>query len=137
MLNEILHHVGMSWIICSNEEILYEMGKINHPNCLNKGPWYNTAICSWFRGSLFEDFITHARTDRYNLLWYFVANDKKQPSYEYEEISIGDRLIPKYATTEQLEALEAPCDTLNLIETRLKLLEKNYDSRHVAYITAM
>ena len=32
VLNAILHHVGMSWIICSNEEILYEMDEINHPN---------------------------------------------------------------------------------------------------------
>ena len=64
VLNAILHHVGMSWIICSNEEILYEMGKSNHRDWLNKGLWYNTAICSMLHGSLFEDFITHARTDR-------------------------------------------------------------------------
>ena len=35
-------------------------------------------------GKLFEGFITHARTDRYNLISYIVAHDKKQPSYEYE-----------------------------------------------------
>ena len=45
VLNEILHHVGMSWIICSNEEVKYEIDEINHPYWLNKGPWYNTAIC--------------------------------------------------------------------------------------------
>ena len=55
----------------------YEVEKINHPNWLNKGPWYNKAICSRLYGSLFEDFITHARTDRYNLLCYLVAHDKK------------------------------------------------------------
>ena len=32
VLNAILHHVGMSWIICSNEKIKYEMDKSNHPN---------------------------------------------------------------------------------------------------------
>ena len=37
VLNKILHHVGMLWIICSNKEIKYEMDKINHPNWLNKG----------------------------------------------------------------------------------------------------
>ena len=46
VLNEILHHVGMSWIICSNEEIKYEIDKSNCPDWLNKGPWYNTDICS-------------------------------------------------------------------------------------------
>ena len=28
-------------------------------------------------GSLFEDFITHARTDRYNFMCPLVAHDKK------------------------------------------------------------
>ena len=45
VLNKILHHVGMSWIIFSNEEMKYEIDKINHPDWLNKGPWYNTDIC--------------------------------------------------------------------------------------------
>ena len=31
VLNAIIHHVGMSWIICSNEEIKYEMDKIITP----------------------------------------------------------------------------------------------------------
>ena len=113
LLNEILHHVGMSWIICTNKESKYEMDKINHTNWLNRGPWYNTDIYSRLNGSIFEDFITHERTDRYNLLCYLVAHDKKQPAYEDEENSIGDRLIPKHATTGALEAL---CATLNFIE---------------------
>ena len=74
----------MSWIICSNYEIKYETDKINHKYWLNKGPWYNTAICSRFHGSLFEDFITYTRTNRYNLMCYLVAHDKKQPAYEDE-----------------------------------------------------
>ena len=45
VLNAILHHVGMSWIICSNKEMKYEIDEINHQDWLNKGPWYNTAIC--------------------------------------------------------------------------------------------
>ena len=45
VLNSILYCVGMSWIISSNEEIKYEIDKINHQNWLNKGPWYNTSIC--------------------------------------------------------------------------------------------
>ena len=45
VLNEILHHVGMSWIISSNREIKYEMEENNHQDWLNKGPWYKTSIC--------------------------------------------------------------------------------------------
>ena len=91
LLNVIFHHVGMSWIISSNDEMKY-----------NKGPWYNTAICSRLNGSLYEYFITHARTERYNIMCYLVAHGKKQPAYEDEEFSIGDSLITKIATTESL-----------------------------------
>ena len=31
---------------------------------------------------------------------YIVAHDKKQPDYEDDESSIGDRIIPKHITTE-------------------------------------
>ena len=76
MLNEIFHHVGMSWIISTNEEMKYEMDESNHQDWLNKVPWYNTAICSRLHGSLFEEFMTHARNDRYNLICSLVAHDK-------------------------------------------------------------
>ena len=64
ILNAILNHMGMSWIISSNDKIKYETDESNHQDWLNKGPWYNTAICSRLHGSLFEYFITHERTDR-------------------------------------------------------------------------
>ena len=99
MLNLILYHVGMSWIISSNEEMKYEMDENNHQEWLNKGTWYNTAICLRLHGSLFEDFITHARYERYNLMCSLFAHEKLQPYYEDDEISIGDRSIPKTATT--------------------------------------
>ena len=49
--------------------------------------------------NMFEYFISHARTDSYNILCYLFVHDKKLPDYEDEEISIGDRLIPKKSTT--------------------------------------
>ena len=116
----------MPWIISSNNEIKYEIDESNHQDWLNKGHWYNTDICSSLHISLFEDFITHARTDRYNLMCYLVAHDKKLPAYEDEEISIGDRLIPKHVTTEALESLVA---TINFISMWIKLLEENYEIR--------
>ena len=59
------------------------MDKINHQDWLNKGPWYNTDICSRLHGSLFEYFITHAGTDRYNLMCYLFAHDKR---YQFTKI---------------------------------------------------
>ena len=75
VLYEILHHVGMLWIIISNDEMKYEIDKSNHQDWLNKCPWYNTDIYSRLNGSLFEDFIAHARTNRYKLMCYSVAQD--------------------------------------------------------------
>ena len=85
-------------------------------------------------GKLFECFITHARTDRYHLMCFIVAHDKKQTSYGYEEISIGDKPIPKTSTTEALEALG---DTLNFIDIWLKLFHWNYEVRCGMYNRAM
>ena len=115
VLNKILHNVGMSWIICSKNELFYEIEENNHPNWLNKCPWYNTAICSKLHGKMFEDFIRHARTDRYHLVCSIIAHDKKQTSYEDEEIIIGDRQTPKNATTESLEALGAALKFIDLL----------------------
>ena len=92
VINEMLHHVGMSWIISSNQEMEYEMNtKSNHLDWLNKGPWYNRNICSKLHGIRLEDFITQARTDQYNLMCSLVAHDRLQPDYEDDVSSIGDR----------------------------------------------
>ena len=107
----------------------YEIDKL-----LNKGPFYNTSIYLKLHKSMFEDFITHARTDRYNLMCSLVAHDKIQPAYEYDEISIGDRSIPKDSTTKALKALRA---TLNFIYIWLKLFLDDYSARCDVYVNAM
>ena len=78
------------------------MDKNNHHNWFNKVSWYNIYICLNLYGSMFEDFITHARTYMYNLMCSFDAHDKMQPNYEDYEISIGDRSITNDATKKSL-----------------------------------
>ena len=54
LLNAILHHVGISWIISCNQETDYDMTtKRNHLDWFNKGPWYNQNICSKLHGIKF------------------------------------------------------------------------------------
>ena len=65
---------------------------------------------------------------------YIVAHDRKQPSYEDEEISIGYRPITKNATTEALESLGA---TLIFFDIWLKLFDHNYDVICEMYNRAM
>ena len=73
-------------------------------------------------GIMFEYFITHARIDIYNIICSLVAHDKIQPAYGDDESSIGDKSIPKYATTKSLKALGA---TINFIDIWLKLFLGN------------
>ena len=44
LLNKFLHHVGISWIFETNEQIKYDMDKYD-PDCITGGTWYNTSIC--------------------------------------------------------------------------------------------
>ena len=54
----------------------YDTDVSNHQDWLNRDPWYNIDIHSKLHGSLFEYFITHARTDKYNLMCSLVEYDK-------------------------------------------------------------
>ena len=70
-----------------------------------KGPWHNKNICSKLYGTTFEVFIKQARTDRYNIMCSLVAHDRLQDNEQDDEISLGDRVIPKYATVKALFSL--------------------------------
>ena len=83
---------------------------------------------------MFGNFITHARIYRYNIMCYLVAHDRIKPAYEDDESGIGDRSIPKDATTTKLKSLGP---TLNFIDIWLKLFLDNYEARCVSYINAM
>ena len=73
ILNTILHHVGMLWIIKNLEQLQYDMDKQNL-EWMTDGPRYNTYICNKLHGKLFEGFIRNARTDRYHIMCSIVAH---------------------------------------------------------------
>ena len=99
VLNEMLHHTGMSWIISSNQEMEYDMTtKRNHLYWLNKGPCYNKNICSKLHRIKFEDCITQVRTDRYNIMCSLVDHDGLQTDDKDDESSIVYISIPNDAT---------------------------------------
>ena len=91
-MNSMLHHVGMSWIIISKEELDYD--NFNNSKKLGQfdtGPWHNKNICSKLYRTTFEGFIIQARTDRYNIMCFLVAHDRMQDHRQYNERSLGDR----------------------------------------------
>ena len=63
VLNEVLRHVGMSWIIETHKQLKYDMDKHN-PDWITGGPWYNTYICKKLHGTVFEEYIRNSRTAR-------------------------------------------------------------------------
>ena len=73
-------------------------------------------LTSKLYGTTFEDFITQARTDRYNIMCSLVAHDRLQENKPDYEISIGDRVIPNDATVKALKSLGT---TFNFIDTWL------------------
>ena len=52
VLNTILHHVGMIWIIENHEYLKYDMD-IQNSDCLTGGPLYNTYICN----KIYENYL--------------------------------------------------------------------------------
>ena len=81
VLNTVLHHVGWSWIISSNKKMKYYIKGNNHPDWLNKGPRYNTAICYKWHGTVFDGFIRNYRTDSCNIMCSLPSHDKLQSTY--------------------------------------------------------
>ena len=99
MLNAMLHHVVMSWIISTKKEMYYD-NFTNRKNLewFDTGPWHNRNISSKWYGTTFEYFITQSRTDRYNITCSLVSHDSLQENKLDNESSIGDRVIPNDAT---------------------------------------
>ena len=78
VLNTILHHVCMLWIIEIHEQLQHDIDKHNS-EWMTGGPWYNTYICKKLNGNVFEGFIINARTDRYNIICSVDAHEKEYP----------------------------------------------------------
>ena len=75
MLNIMLHHVGMLWIIETHEQLKNYMDKHNS-EWMAGGPWYNTSICKKLHGKVFKGFIRNARTERYNIMCSIDTHEK-------------------------------------------------------------
>ena len=56
VLNTMLHHVVMSWIIETHEQLKYNMGKHNS-DWMTGGPWHNTSICKKYMETCLKDLL--------------------------------------------------------------------------------
>ena len=124
MFITVLHHVALSWIFESNQQLEYDIDKHN-PNWFTNGTWYNTYICTKLNGTVFEKYIRNARTDRYNLMCYIDAHEKQKPSYFDDGSSGGGKSIPSNSTTESLDSLG---EAFYLIGFWQKCFDQNYQA---------
>ena len=56
VLNTMLHHVGMLWIIETHGQLKYDMDKHNS-DWMTGGPWYNTYICKNYMETCLKDLL--------------------------------------------------------------------------------
>ena len=73
VLNKMVHHVGMSLIIETNQQLKCDIEKHN-PDFITGGTWYNTCICKKIRGTVFENYIRNARANRYKRMFSIDAH---------------------------------------------------------------
>ena len=133
VLNTVLHHVGMLFIIETNEQIKYDMDKHNS-DWMTGGPWYNTYISKKINENIFETFIRNARTEIYNTMCSIDAPKKINPSEHDDESSGGGYPIPSNSTTEASDSLIA---TIYFIGCWLKSLKHNLIERCHMYTFAL
>ena len=126
VLNTMLHHVGMIWMIENHEDLKYDM-EIQNSYWRTGGPWYNTYMCKKLNGQLFEGFIINSRTDRYNIMCSIDAYERENQSSSCDDgrSSVGFPL-PTNSTTAALGLLVA---TIYFIGCWLKSLEHNFIER--------
>ena len=101
--------MGLSWIISSNKQMKYEIKEKDH-HWLNKGPWYNTNMCSKFNGTVLEYFIRNSITDRYNIICSITAHVRQQPIHVDDASSAGGIAIHNNATTAELKSIGETLD---------------------------
>ena len=66
VLNTMLHHVGMIWIIEKHEGLKYDMYILNS-DWLTVSPWYNISICNKLHGTDKLSFFHLVRLSLVNL----------------------------------------------------------------------
>ena len=91
--NMVLQHVGLYWIIQSNQNLNFDF-QIHCISWVLNLPWYNTQICPRLHGSLFEDYVTTDRQGIYNLMCSIEAHKRYQKTINDDASSGGGIPLP-------------------------------------------
>ena len=97
VLDTMLHHVGMLWLIKTHEQLKYDMD-IKNSDWMTGGPW-----CKKLHGKLFEGFLINAIIDRNHIMCSNGAFKKEHQSSSCDyERSGGGCPLPTSLTIESL-----------------------------------
>ena len=99
LLNTVLHHVGLSWIIETNQQWEYDIDE-HSSNFLTNGHWYNIYISTKLYGTVFDIYIRNAITKSYISMCFIDARKKQQASCVNVGSSDGGKAIPPNSKTE-------------------------------------
>ena len=97
--NMVFQHVGLSWIIKSNQKLNFYF-QMNCPIWVINSSWYNTIICSQLHGLLLGYYFITAKRDRYNAMCS-IKDHKIKNKYENDEASTGGGITLPYNPTEE------------------------------------
>ena len=120
--NIVLQHIVLSWIVQSNKNTIFVFQK-HCTSWIINGPWYNTKIFSRLYDSVFENYFTTAKHNKYNLMYSIEVHEKnrksvnKQKPVDDETSSGGGIPLPPNPTEKSLKPFGL---ALNLIESWLK-----------------
>ena len=112
----VLQHVGLYWTIQSNQKLNFDF-HLHFISWVLNVPWYNTKVCPGLHDSLFEDYVTTNRKDRYNLFCSIEAHERYHKTINYDASSGGGIPIPYNSKKDVLVSFGLP---LNFIESWIK-----------------
>ena len=91
----MIHHVGLSLIITTEEEYHLAVDKSGKELCTG-GPWFNDKVFQNLHGPLFEKLFVTVRQDRYYFMYGLHAYNKHKETSTDAKYFHGGRHIPKY-----------------------------------------
>ena len=115
----VFRNVGLFCIIQPNQKLNF-YSRTHFPSWVINGQWYNTMICSLLNGSSFEDYVTSARQDKYNLMCSIEAHEVYHPTINYDSSSGGGRPLTFNSKKDVVVSLGL---TLNSVDSWLKPLK--------------
>ena len=105
--NILLQHVGLYWIIQSNQNTNCEI-QLHCIFWVLNVPWYNTKVCPGLHDSLFEDYVTTDRRDRYNLMCSIEAHERDHKTINDDASSGGGMPLPSKSKKDVLLSFGLP-----------------------------